>query len=331
MLRGRTAFSIAIVISGLVPAIVSSPFTLHVFFNLCYFVILVSSLRFILLTGYLNLAHPAFVGVGAYSTAVLSIKYGVSFWLTLPMGVLITIVLAAGIGSITLKLKGPYFFLVTFAFAEIVRIFLSNWYIDIFGGTPGLVNVPSPSITIPSLLKFKFLSKGHFYYLGLAFMLASVAILYRLEKSRFGQVLHCIGQNQDLARSIGINVFKYKLAAFVIGASFASIGGSLFAPFNRVISPGEFGMHLGILTIVYLIIGGMEDFFGPVIGVCVLVPLSAFVLAPLGPYNLLLLGVAMLIVLIFFHGGIIGILQFLVPAQFRFAKSDWEERKDGAA
>jgi len=301
------------VVLGLVPLVVRGPFTLHVLFTIYYFIILTCSMRFILITGHLNLAHPAFAGVGAYATAVLTLKYGVSFWLTLPVGIILTILLAGGIGSITLELKGPYFFLVTFAFAEIIRLFLSNYYIDIFGGLTGLLNIPHPSIAIPYLFKFTLSSKVHYYYLGLIFMLASLFILYRLEKSRFGQVLHGIGQNQDLSRSIGINIFRYKLLAFVIGASFASVVGSLFAPFNRVISPGEFGIPLGTLILVYLIIGGTGSFGGPILGVCVLVPLSTFVLAPLGPYNLLFLGLAVIMVLIFFRDGLVGIPQrFLV-------------------
>ena len=305
-----------IVVLGLLPIVVRGPFTLHVLFTIFYFIILTCSTRFILITGHLNLAHPAFVGVGAYATAVLGLRYGVSFWLTIPVGILLTILLAGGIGSITLGLKGAYFFLVTFAFSEIVRLFLSNYFIEILGGLTGLVNIPHPSITIPYLFKIPLSSKVHYYYIGLIFMLASLFIMYRLEKSRFGQVLHAIGQNMDLSRSIGINIFRYKLIAFIIGASFASVVGSLFAPFNRVISPGEFGVPLGTLILVYLIIGGAGSFSGSIIGVCVLVPLSTFILAPLGPYNLLFLGLALIIVLIFFRDGLVGIPQRL------FAKNE---------
>jgi branched-chain amino acid transport system permease protein len=305
----RLSIAGIVILLGLLPLIVRGPFTLHVLFTIFYFVILTCSMRFILITGHLNLAHPAFAGVGAYTTAVLSMKYGLSFWLTLPAGIFFTALLAGGIGSITLGLKGPYFFLVTFAFAEIVRLFLSNYFVEVFGGLTGLVNIPHPTVVLPGLFKFTLSSKVHYYYLGLFFMLASIAVLYRIERTRFGQVLHAIGQNQDLSRSIGISIFKYKLLTFVIGACFAGVVGSLFAPFNRVISPGEFGVPLGTLILVYLIIGGTGSFGGPIIGVCVLVPLSTFVLAPLGPYNLLFLGLALIMVLIFLREGLVGLPQ----------------------
>lgn len=310
----------ASVILFILPFFIKTPYLLHILISVFINIIFICSLRFVLITGHLNLAHPAFMAIGAYTTAVLSIKYNISFWLTLPLGVAINLMVAIGLGFIILGVKGVYFFLVTFAFAEVVRLFLSNFFINILGGVSGLLNIPHPRIALFNLFEIQLTTKVHYYYLGLIFMVLSVLILYRLEKSRFGQALHAIGQNDNLVRSIGINVFKHKLSAFVIGASFASLAGSLFSPFNRVICPEEFGVPAGILMVTYLVIGGKDSFYGPIIGVCVLIPLLSFVLAPLGSYNLLILGLTLIVVLVFLREGLVSLPQRILAMNKQYGK-----------
>jgi branched-chain amino acid transport system permease protein len=290
-----------------IPLITQSPFILHILFYLWLQIILVCSLRVIFDADLISAGHPAFMAIGAYTTSVLTMRFGVSFWATLPLGIMIAAIAAAAIGSITLKLKHVYFMLATFAFVEVVRLFFSNWCIGVFGGIPGLINIPHPNITIPYLFETKISSKIQYYYLGLVLLMLSLFILYRVEMSRLGQIFKAIGQSDMLAQSIGVNIFRYKLLAFAIGAAFAALAGSLFAPFNRLISPADFSMRECILLFAYIIVGGMKSFYGPIIGASFLILSAMLILSRFGPYESLFYGFVLLLVLIFMPQGLVSL------------------------
>src|SRR5437016_5695893 len=143
--------------------------------------LLTMALRMQLNMGQVNMAHISFMGIGAYASALLVVRAGAPFWIGLLGGVLVAAAFALPIGTIALRLSGPYYFLVTFAFSEVVRLVFNNFFVSWLGGASGLVDIPAPS-----LLGVTLASKASQYGLVLVLFLAGAAILVRLESSRFG-------------------------------------------------------------------------------------------------------------------------------------------------
>jgi branched-chain amino acid transport system permease protein len=272
---------------------------------------MVVGLRVTMTTGQVSFAHAAFVAIGAYSSALLTMKLGISFWFTLPLAGVIAMIIAVLIGFPILKLKGVHFFLVTFAFGSVVMLIVTNWWIDVFGGTKGLLNIPCPNpIAISGLPKIEFDSIGPFYYLGLVVTLIVVIFALKLDRSRFGRVLRAIRQQDSLAESLGVNIFRYKMLGWVIACFFAGLAGSLFAHMHKVITPGDFQITLSIYCVIYAIVGGEYKVSGPIIGTVFLSVVGEY-LRGYGSIEPLAYGVALVLVMIFMPDGILGLVQHI--------------------
>jgi len=249
------------------------------------------------------------MGIGAYTSTLLSIRLNLTFWLTLPFAGIVSMMIALPVGYITLRLKGAYFLMLTFAFAEIMRVLLSNFWIGFFGGIPGITNIPSPSINIPGLFQINFMSKVHYYYLALVLMLFTILMIYRIERSWIGMVFSAIREADTLAEAVGINRMRQKVLAFVIGCFFAGIAGSFYAHFIHIITPNDFDIHSLLLPIAYMIIGGVNSVAGPVAGTGVLMILSHFLLRQFGFYEMLIYGILTVIFILLLPQGLIGLPQ----------------------
>ena len=313
-----TAF---VLVLFLIPVVTHEPFFLHIFCLIGINVIFACSIRAILNIGELNLAQATFMGIGAYASALLVMRLHISFWLAMPIAMIITAVVSLPIGLLTLRFKGAYFLLFTFLFAELVRILLSNFWIDFFGGIPGLTNIPRPSINICGLLNVDFSSGVHFYYLILILTLLSVLVMRRIDKSQIGAVLNAISQSDVLAESVGISCMKYKILGCAIGCFFAGMAGSLYAHFVRIITPPDFAIHAVLAPIAYVVVGGSGSVFGPVIGTSFLMILSHFFLRQFGLYELLIYGLIIVFIIRFLPGGLIS-----VPYHFSSLRSKLKER-----
>ena len=303
----KAAWIILLIFLFLIPIITSETYTLHIFCFIAFQVIFASSLRLVLSVGELSLAHAAFMGIGAYTSALVSIKLNLSFWLALPMAGVVSMVIALPIGYISLRLRGAYFLMLTFAFAEIIRMLLSNFWIGFFGGIPGITNIPSPSIIIPGFLRIDFMSKAHYYYLALVLTLLTIFTMQRIEKSRIGMVFNAIKEADILAEAVGINRMRQKVLAFTIGCFFAGIAGSFYAHFIHIITPHDFALHALMLPAAYMIIGGMSSVAGPVVGTVVLMLLSHFFLRQFGFYEMLIYGILTVVFILLMPQGLIGL------------------------
>lgn len=291
----------------LIPALTSEPFLLHVFCLIGINVVFACSLRAILNIGELNLAQAAFLGIGAYASALLVMRLHLSFWAAMPLAMLITALISLPIGMLTLRFKGAYFLLFTFLFAEMIRVLLSNFWIGIFGGIPGLTNIPRPHIDFFGLCIVDFNSKVHFYYLILVLALVTVLVMRRIDKSRMGLVLDAIRQSDVLAESVGINCIKFKILGCAIGCLFAGLAGSLYAHFVGVITPPDFAIHAVLTPIAYVVVGGVGSVFGPVIGTSFLMLVSQLLLRQFGLYELLIYGVIIVLIIRFMPGGLVSL------------------------
>jgi branched-chain amino acid transport system permease protein len=307
MTRGIAFKFILILITIILPIIINDPYWRDVFIFMLIFIIFTTSLRIVFSTGQISFAHPGLAAIGAYCSGTLSLKLGLSFWLSLPLSALASAFASLIIGYPTLRIRGVYFFLITFMFTSLISVAIGNFWISTFGGWKGLINIPRPDvIKISGLLNINFNSDLPFYYLTLFFTIIVTFVLYRMEKSQIGLIFNAIENSDRLSESIGINIMKYKLMAFVISGVFAGIGGSLFAHYQRIITPYDFDLHLGILLFIYIVVGGMDTIAGPILG-SLFLRLLAHPLRQLGQYETMILGLILILFLLFIPGGLISL------------------------
>jgi branched-chain amino acid transport system permease protein len=212
---------------------------------------------------------------------------------------------------LTLRFRGAYFLLFTFLFAELVRILLSNFWITLFGGIPGLTNIPTPRIQLGNLLQVTFNSKVLFYYLVLSLTVLTILVLRSIDRSRIGMIFKAISQSETLAESVGISTMKFKILGCATGCFFAGMSGSIYAHFVGIITPSDFSIHSVLAPIAYVVVGGMGSVFGPVVGTVFLMACSHFFLRQFGFYELLLYGIIIVLIIRFMPEGLISIPRVL--------------------
>lgn len=293
-----------------IPSITREPYTLHILCLIGINIILASSINAILNVGELNLGQAAFMGIGAYSSTLLVTRLNLSFWFGLPAAMVITAIISLPMGYVTLRLRGAYFLLFTFLFAELVRVLLSNFWIGLFGGIPGLTNIPRPSIDLFGL-RVNFGSKAHFYYLILVLTLFTLLVMRRIDQSRVGLVFKALSQSSALAESVGISSMRFKILGCAIGCFFAGMAGSLYAHFVGVITPPDFSLHAVLTPIAYVVVGGIGSVLGPVVGTLFLMMLSHFFLRQFGFYELLIYGVIIVFIIRFMPEGLVSLPRLL--------------------
>jgi branched-chain amino acid transport system permease protein len=300
-------YSAFLVFLFLIPLITREPYVFHILCLIGINIIFACSLNTILNIGELNLAHAAFMGIGAYTSTLLVMKLSFPFWLAMPLAMVASAIVSLAIGFLTLRFKGVYFLLFTFLFAELVRILLSNFWIDIFGGIPGLTNIPRPTINIFGLFRTNFKSNIDFYYLIMILVILTVFIMWRMDTSRLGMVFRAISQSESLAESTGISAMRFKILGCAIGCCFGGLAGSLYAHFVGIITPQDFSIHAVLAPVAYVVVGGMGSIFGPVLGTTFLMVLSNFYLRQLGLYELLIYGVIIVVIIRFMPEGLISL------------------------
>ena len=249
-----------------IPWIVPDDYILHLIIYAGFFVMLASGLN--LLVGYmglLSLGHGAFWGLGGYCSALLALKLDWPFWLGLPAGGVLAVVFAFLLGHLILKVRGHRFVIITLAFQIIIQLVHYNW-IELTDGQNGLAGIPSPTLTLPGVGTIDFFFKTNFYYLILAFCAMTVYVCYRVTNSRVGRALGAIRENEPLAESIGVSAFRYSMIAFVLGAFFAGLAGSLYAHYTRYISPDVFDFLHIVEMLMMVLLGGRGTILGPVVG-----------------------------------------------------------------
>jgi len=291
----------------LIPLITREPYVFHILCLIGINIIFACSLNTILNIGELNLAHAAFMGIGAYTSTLLVMKLSFPFWFAMPLAMVASAIVSLALGILTLRFKGAYFLLFTFLFAELVRILLSNFWIDIFGGIPGLINIPRPTINIFGLFRTNFKSNIDFYYLIMVLVIFTIFVMRRIDASRLGMIFRAISQSESLAESTGISAMRFKILGCAIGCCFGGLAGSLYAHFVGIITPQDFSIHAVLAPVAYVVVGGMGSIFGPVLGTTFLMVLSNFYLRQLGLYELLIYGVIIVVIIRFMPEGLISL------------------------
>jgi len=245
--------------------------------------------------GLLDLGYVAFFAIGAYSYALCAspqFDIHIPFWVMLPVCILLAAIGGALLGLPVLRMRGDYLAIVTLGFGEIIRIVMNN--LDpITNGPRGLLRIDPPTIG-----SFVINTPFRWYYLILAGIVISAFIAERLNNSRIGRAWIAMREDQDAAALMGIDILKYKLLAFTIGASFAGIGGAIFAARQGSIFPENFSLMVSINVLCLIIIGGMGSISGVIIGAIVLIGLPE-VLREVQQYRMLAFGALLVIMMIF--------------------------------
>ena len=250
------------------------------------------------------------MGIGAYAFGLLTVKVHVGFWPAFVIAIVITGILGFLIGIPALKLRGPYFILVTLGFAVIVGVIVLAW-IDLTGGANGLAGVPRPSpLPLPWGGALRFESLLSMYYFTLFFLVLTGLFIHRLVHSLVGRKLIAISYNENLTESLGINTMMQKLLSFTISAMVAGIAGVLYASYNVVISPEVTHFARGMDVVAYLIVGGAGTMAGPIIGTLVLMAIPE-VLQVMPYLKTLINGVILMLFIIFLPNGITGWMSML--------------------
>jgi branched-chain amino acid transport system permease protein len=292
-----------IVVTAAVPFLGFSSYIMRILILSGIYVILAVSLN--LLTGYtgqVSLGHAAFYGIGAYTSALLSIHFNLSFPVTALSGGLVAALFGLLLGLPTLRLNGTYLSIVTLGFCEITRLIELNW-MGLTRGPMGLIGIPFPKI-----FGWVVDNDAEYFYLILILVIATIVTINNLIKSRSGRALISIREDELAAEAMGINVLKYKVIAFTIAAFFAGIAGSFYAHYASFIDPQSFTFDESILILSIVILGGMGSNLGAAVGAIILVTIPEM-LRGLQEYRMLIYGAVLVVMMLGRPQGIFGDLK----------------------
>jgi branched-chain amino acid transport system permease protein len=221
--------------------------------------------------GQLSLGHAGYVGVGAYTSSLLYVNFGLSPWIGMVAGMGLAGLFGFIIGSLSFRyrLSGPFFALATIAFAELIR--LTTQHLEFTGGALGVL-IP---LSGDSFWDFQFTEKAPYYYISLAMMIAVTALVFWISRSRLGYHLHAVRQDEQAAAAIGIDTTRTKLIATTLSAALTGAGGTFYAQYTQYIVPDDIiTVALSVEIILRTIFGGSATVFGPIVGSFVLTPVA---------------------------------------------------------
>jgi branched-chain amino acid transport system permease protein len=248
--------------------------------------LLALSIYLTLSCGMLAIANAAFMGIGAYTSALLTMNYGLPFPLVLAAGMAAPALMAFVIGKPTLRLSGVYLAMATLAFGEVVRIALLNAE-SITGGALGLNGIPQST---------------QWWHVALA-LLITLALLWRLRRSRVGRAFEAIKEDETAAGLMGINVAAHQMLAFVLGGAIAGLAGTFNAHLTFFIGPNEYGFDRAVDILTMTILGGIGNLTGPVIGAVILTLLPEM-LRSFKDFRMVVNGVILVLIVLFLPKGI---------------------------
>lgn len=284
-------------------------YVLHTAISMCFNISLATSMWLVLSLGFVNFAHAGFMGIGAYTSALLFKDLGMSLWTTMWISAGVAAVIGAIISVPLMRTRAVYFFMASWAVGEVIkRIFA--YYREFFGGWDGIFNIYPPKLNILGL-HIDFSNRVAYYYLVLIFCVAIVFMVYRLNKSRIGMIYWSIHESEILSQHLGINVLKHKVIAFTISCFFSGLTGALYAHYHTYINPKTFGIWLSEFSLVHCIVGGMSTVAGPIMGAGILTIIDEL-LRPTGYFRVIFFGIILILTVLFMPGGMEA-----VPQKFR--------------
>ncbi|EKF74947.1 ABC transporter permease [Alcanivorax hongdengensis A-11-3] len=252
------------------------------------------------LCGQLNLAHGAFFAIGAYTLAILTVDNGWPFWPAFVAAGAMGALLGFLVGVVSLRLKEHHFAIFTLCVGFIIYLLMDKWE-SLTHGTLGIINIPAPH----GFGLVDFTETTPFYYLALVFLVLSVFFASRISHSLLGRTFLAIRISDDLAASLGINLMRNKVLAFVLSTTYAAVAGALYAGMVRFIGPAEADVAHTFDMITYLLVGGIGTLMGPLVGTLVITWLTQS-LQSLEEYRMIVFGPLLVLLVIFSPRGVVG-------------------------
>jgi len=318
-------FAIFVVILGLFPLLWSDPYVLSVMGSAGIMIIAAISLNLLLgYTGQLSLGHAAFFGIGAYTSALISlgfeidIGFGITWqvdakpvWIAFLAAILVTAFFGWLVGKLAFKVRGAYFVVITISFAQVMRMISLNWT-DLTEGPMGLISIPPLNLWVPGEGLVNLTSKAAIYWLVLAVGVIAYMLVAMLVNSRQGRAMIALRENETLATSVGIPVTYFLSMAAIISAAIAGAAGGLYAHTVRIIDPDVFLFIYTVTMVIMVVAGGKGTLGGPIIGGLIFGLMPELLRGVVQPeVQWVIYGVTMIIILLFLPRG-------LVPAIYDF-------------
>ena len=294
-----------------IPMSLGNQYYLHVAIVILLFSVVTLGYWLIYRTGQVSFAQGGFMMIGAYVTTCMTKYLGFSFWFALPVGGVTAAVIAIAVGIPTLRLRGAYFFLVTFALGEVIRQFFNYTWVPVLGGVNGIQRIPGPgTIEVPYLFTLVFdttyAGKTSYYYLVLVFFVVTMLVMRRIDQTRVGRTIVGVRDAEDLSEAIGVPTMAYRVFAFAFAAFFTGMAGGIYAAYHSSIDPVSFLIVHSIEYLSFLIVGGPGSVWGPLLGTAVVEAIGEVARGyGLGEY--VVSGFLMIVVVLFFPVGIVGI------------------------
>lgn len=299
-----------------IPYFVTSPYVMHLIILSGIYIIL--ALSYDIVVGYLgmlSLAHPAFYGVGAYTSVLFVMKLNVPFLLAFAVAGPLALIVALIVGYPALRLSYHSFAIVTLAFTLIMRIVWINWE-GLTNGPMGIPGVPRPRFVMPFLGTIDIETSTGYYYFILILVILTCLFIYLMINSRVGRALLSIRENEVLAETLGVNAFKYRMIAFGIGAFFAGIAGSFTAHYITFVGPEFTDFYYITMLLIMVILGGSGTIQGVILGAIVFTFVPEYLrISP--EFRDVIYGVILLLTIIFMPGGIGGRINDMMESRKR--------------
>lgn len=296
-----TAAAVIAAALPLIPAIGSSKYYTNMMVMCLINIVVVTGLNFITgMTGQMNMGTAGIYSLGAYTSALMTTKLGVSAWLGLLCAIAMGCIIGVCLGYPSLRLKGVYLSLTTIGFSEVVRILITNLD-DLTGGAVGVRKIPPFK-----LFGYELKSNVSCYYLYLVIALILVVIAWRIAHSKYGRAFTAIKDNPEALETSGVNIARLKILAFTLCAIYGCIGGALYAHFVRYINASTYVMNFSVNYIIMLVIGGLGSVPGSVLG-ALIVTLTPELLRFLEEYYWLIYSIITLLFVVFLPNGMISL------------------------
>ena len=296
------------------PLLIQNQYSRHLMVMAEIFVLFSVGLNVIIgFLGQLSLGHSAYFGIGAYTYALLLLNLDIPSFLSMILAIAMSGFFGFLIGYPSLRLKGPYFAIVSLAFAMIIRLVVINWQ-SLTNGPMGITGISPPVISLFGSYKLSLHSTISNYYMFLCFVIVGIFVIHRIHCSRIGEAFDACRENEELAQAVGINTSKYKIIALVISAMFIGASGGLYAQYLTYISPEIFGWYYIATPLIMVIIGGAGTIAGPIVG-AVIFTFVPELLRAIADYRLAIFGLIMIVGIIFMPDGIYGVWKKLIRSE----------------
>jgi branched-chain amino acid transport system permease protein len=293
---GPGSLGLIVIVLALLPLVISGSYYMHVLILAFVYVVVSSGFRTISISGQFNIAQGAFMGIGAYAAAIPSVWLGWPPWVTIPLGAVAATIVGMAIAYPFARLRAVYYAMGTLFLGYVIMNLITAG-----GKTTGM------STGLGGVQPL-FSSRTSYYYMGLALMLVSLVCMYRFEFSRIGVKMKAVAQSHQVAASVGIGERRNRIIAVGFGAFFTGLLGAFYCHYQGVASPSSYGLGATLWIIMYVLVGGLYSFWGPAVGVGILLIIPEFFFRDLKGYLPYVTAAILLLIAFTMPNGVVGLV-----------------------